>query len=78
MGVLWGPRPSGDQWPVRMVQAQGVAAKMEQHSHSGRRHVTPRVTFADATRQPGLAAAKTVRLGFRRWLLRKCQQHEAC
>lgn len=37
--------------------AQGAAAIMEAHSHSGKLHVTPTATFTGAIRQPGLVRA---------------------
>lgn len=44
--------------------AQGVAAKLEQHSHFGELHAMPTATFTDAIRPPGLVWAYVVYLWF--------------
>lgn len=49
--ATWSPMVSEDGI------AQGAAAIMEAHSHSGKLHVTPTATFTGAIRQPGLVRA---------------------
>jgi len=51
--------------------AQGITAKMEQHSHFGELHAMPTAIFTDAIRPRGLVWAKVVYLWFGWKLYRK-------